>query len=255
MKTLKEILGLRIISVASGTQIGHVKDYVLNPQNGALDFFITDQPNDHFGARVISFTDIVGLGEFALTIPDPQVIQDVARNLPVQELLKQDVRVIGTKVLTKKGQLVGEVKELAVNEETGKIESCIYESEAGESREISFQQILTYGKELLIIEPEQTNHQVQQKVINEKPEDITSEIENTQEINQPDIIDDLEQESEFNLFEQRQLQYFIGKRVDKDISLDNGEILPAGQAMTEETVSKIKTRSTMMEITSHLFKG
>ena len=109
--------------------MGVVKDLVLNPQEKTLDFVIVDQPTDIFGAKVIAFADILGLGEFAMTIPNPGVIQDVAQNIEAQRLLKQDTRVLGTKVLTKKGQLIGEVTELLIDEETGQIAVCLFEAQ------------------------------------------------------------------------------------------------------------------------------
>jgi len=245
MKSNKEIVGLRIISVADGTQIGTVRDYVLNPQGGTLDFFVVDQPSDYLGAKVIAFGDILGLGEFALTVPSPQVIQDVAQNQTVRELLRQDVRIIGTKVLTKKGQLNGQVEEILFDEESGKITCCLCANASGERQEIDAKQVITFGKELLIVEDglvpaarlaaPQASPVPASQVAAEEPETGA--------------------EMGFNLFEQRQIQYFVGKAVDKDIVLDNGDILVAGQPMTEETVSKITSRATLMEITAHLSRG
>lgn len=259
MKASKEIKGLRIISIADGTQIGVVKDLILNPQMGSLDFFVIDQPTDYFGAKVIPFKDIVGLGEFAVTIPNPQVIQDVSQNLAAQELLKQDVAVIGTKVLTKKGSLIGEVQEYLVDEADGKISACIFSGLEGNSEEVSAQQIITLGKELLIVDSVSVSVNVP---VNE-PEDIpVLSVQALQSEERVQIIDDEspsesvpEPENGFNLFEQRQLQYFLGKTVDKDIILDNGEILVAGEPMSEEVIRKIISRSKLMEITSYLHKN
>jgi uncharacterized protein YrrD len=255
MKASEEIKGLRIISISDGTQVGVVKDLILNPQTGSLDFFIVDQPADYFGAKVIPYSDIVGLGEFALTIPNPQVIQDVSQNSLAQELLKQGVAVIGTKVLTKKGSLIGEVQEILIDEETGKISECIFANSKGERLQVAGQQIITYGKELLIIDSEVTSNPSAPRIASEeliKPE-LTEEpihkiVEGENEAQQGE-------DTEFNLFEQRQLQYFNGKTVIKDIVLDNGEILSAGQPMTEDIIRKITTRSKLMEITSYLHKN
>ena len=245
MKPTREIIGLRIISVAEGTQVGQIKDYVLNPQAGTVDFFVTDQTADYFGAKVIAFSDVVGLGEFALTIPDPKVIQDVAHNLNVQELLRQDVRVIATKVLTKKGQLIGEVEEFLVNEETAKIEECIFVDTEGNRHQVDSDRIVTFGKELLIVEGEPASASV-------LPAEAAQVPAPAQEDNYSSDDGD---DSGFNLFEQRQLQYFIGKSVEKDITLENGEVLPAGQPMTEDIIRKITARTTLMEITSYLSKN
>ncbi|SHH89748.1 PRC-barrel domain-containing protein [Desulfosporosinus lacus] len=265
MKKTKVIIGLRVISISDGTQIGVVKDLVLNPQSKSLDFIIIDQPSDYFGAKVVSFTDILGIGEFAITVPHQEVIQDVAQNTEIQNLLKQDIRVIGTKVLTKKGQLIGEVKEIIIDEETGYIASCLFESE-GQMQKIDAEKIITLGKELLIIEGESIPQDAVNSKFNdesisqiENPDLLQNIAENEDGIGTEDFIEKVdaveELEANFNLFEQRQLQYFIGKKVEKDIVLDNGDILRAGEYITPEMVTYIKTRSTLMEVTSHLQKN
>jgi uncharacterized protein YrrD len=305
MKPTKEIIGLRIISISDGTQVGVVKDIVINPQMKSLDFMIIDQAADYFGAKVIAFADILGLGEFAVTVPHPGVIQDVAQNIEAQNLLKQDIRVLGTKVLTKKGQLIGEVKEILIDAETGHIFACLYEND-DQMHEVRVEQVITLGKELLIVEGEPTAQD--QRIMETRSEnqipiqdvtpDIIEEIDFAEEIDlvapvdsseeidlagtvdSSDVIDFAEtvnstkeldaaknvnyveelvyaeeKETGFNLFEQRQLQYFIGKRVEKDIILDNTEILRAGERITPEIVTHIITRSTLMEVTSHLQKN
>ena len=280
MKPTREIIGLRIISISDGTQVGVVKDLVLNPQEKMLDFMIVDQPTDYLGAKVIAFKDILGLGEFAITIPHPGVIQDVAQNPEAQNLLKQDTRVLGTKVLTKKGQLIGEVKEILIDEETGQIATCIFESD-GQMSEIGAEQVITLGKELLIVEGNTPvpNHQILELSREDQTQtpdvmglieeadsavelEFVEEADSTAEsdfggeldsIVEPDPV--REPETGFNLFEQRQLQYFIDKMVEKDIVLDNGDVLRAGERITPEVVTHITTRSTLMEVTSHLQKN
>lgn len=258
MKASAEIKGLRIISISEGTQIGTVKDFILNPQKGSLDFFVVDQPSDYFGARVIAYPDIVGLGEFALTVPNPEVIQSVANSPEAQELLKQGVEVIGTKVLTKKGALSGEVKEILIDEETGKIAQCIISDNQGENHQINGEQIITFGKELLIIEQDPSESM---KVVatelpsNENPEISPMVDESPEDVSMAAISDQANETSDFNLFEQRQLQYFVGKAVVQDIVLDSGEVLRAGEPMTEGIIRQITTRNKLMEITSLLHKN
>lgn len=257
MKASKEIKGLRIISIAEGTQMGVIKDLILNPKTGSLDFFVIDQSTNYFGAKIIPFSDIIGLGEFAVTILNPQVIQDVSQNLAAQELMKEDVTVIGTKVLTKKGNLIGEVEEYLIDEEKGKISTCIFSSPDGNSREVAAQEIITFGKELLIIDA----------VFTENLGNATEGVPGgSNSIDQPfktaqfpaddsSLEPNEESVTEFNLFEQRQLQYFLGKTVEKDIVLDNGEILSVGELMSEEVIRKITSRNKLMEITSYLRKN
>jgi uncharacterized protein YrrD len=264
MKPTKEIIGLRIISILDGTQVGVIKDLVLNPQEKRLDFLIVDQPTDIFGAKIIAFADVCGLGEFALTIPSAEVIQDVIQNIDAQNLLKHDIRVLGTKVLTKKGQLIGEVTEIFIDEETGCVAGCLFESQ-GQTYQVGIEQIITLGKELLIIEglPTELNLQIIEPDSENKIQTSDASVLNVDaavaEADRSAKIDEeavsFTEKETFNLFEQRQLQYFIGKKVEKDIVLDNKEVLRAGEIISPDIVAHIKTRNTLMEITSHLQKN
>ncbi|SPF56726.1 PRC-barrel domain protein (fragment) [Candidatus Desulfosporosinus infrequens] len=192
MKPTKGIVGLRIISISDGTQVGVVKDLVLNPQEKTLDFMIVDQPTGYLGAKIIAFKDILGLGEFAITIPHSGVIQDVAQNTEAQNLLKQDIRVLGTKVLTKKGQLIGETTEILIDEETGRIAACLFES-GGQILEMGAEQIITLGKELLIVEGVQTasNHRVEEPGCEEpiKVPNITNLIPEADSAGESDLLE------------------------------------------------------------------
>lgn len=258
MKASAEIKGLRIISISGGTQVGIVKDFILNSQKGSLEFFVVDQPSDYLGAKVIAYADIVGLGEFALTVPNSDVILNVANSHEAQELLKQGVEVIGTKVLTKKGALVGEVKEILIDEETGKIAQCIITDNQGESLKVDGEQIITYGKELLIIErdPSEVKKVVTEKSLSAESTELSKKDDGTPAIvSEAAISDQSNETADFNLFEQRQLQYFVGKAVVQDVELDSGEILRAGEPMTEAIIRQITSRSKLMEITSLLHKN
>ena len=181
--------------------------------------------------------------------------------------MKQDTRVLGTKVLTKKGQLIGEVTELLIDEETGQIAVCLFETQ-GEMHQVGVEEVITLGKELLIVEgsPSFPNHQITETTREKKvqapdvavPSEetvLTEEVDLATNVDSLEKVAPIENETSFNLFEQRQLQYFIGKKVEKDIILDNAEVLRAGERITPDIVTHITTRSTLMEVTSHLQKN
>ncbi|MDA8443425.1 MAG: PRC-barrel domain-containing protein [Peptococcaceae bacterium] len=240
MKTTQEIMGLRIISIADGTELGMVKDIVLNSTSGTLDYVIASQVSDYLGARIIAFQDVLGVGEFAMTVPNLEVVQDVAHNSAAQELIKLNVRVIGSKVLTKKGQLIGEVKELLIDEESSKISGCFFENTNGDRLQVTASSVITYGKDLLIIDGLPNGAK---SIETTKKPNVSSAVEPTPE-----------NEGEFNAFEKRQLQYFVGKAVEIEVTLDNGDVLPAGQTITADDVSKMTSRNTLMNITAQLQK-
>lgn len=256
MRSSEEIRNLKIISINEGREISKVKDIIIDPAEGSLAFFIIEQPSDYFGARIIAFEDIVGLGDYALIIQDSEVIQDVAHSPSAIELLKKDVKIIGAQVLTTKGSRVGEVKEFWIDEETGKITVCHLLEQGEKRKKFKGENVVTYGKEIILIkeEPSLTAEPLAienpgdflKKKIEEfgKNDSLLEDGEKGEFINSP----------EFNVFEQKQLQFLLGKTVEKDIRLENGSILKAGEKISPEALAAIKSRQTLMQLTSLVVK-
>ena len=68
MKKAQEIIGLPIITISDGMEAGRVKDVIINADKGTIDFVTVDNGVQTLSAGVISTSDIVGIGEYALTI-------------------------------------------------------------------------------------------------------------------------------------------------------------------------------------------
>lgn len=49
MKKSQQILGLPIISISDGNEVGKVKNVVLNAEKGAIDYFVVDSGIQEIG--------------------------------------------------------------------------------------------------------------------------------------------------------------------------------------------------------------
>lgn len=289
MKSSKEIIGLKIISINEGKNISKVKDIIINGHDGSLAFFVIDQPSDYFGARLIAFADIHGLGDYALIINESSVIQDVAHNTLAVELLQKDIRIIGAQLLTTQGRLIGEIDEIVIDEATGKISTLEVTNLRGESSQYNCDTVITYGREIILMDdtqptissgepgkvepgkieygnilentteknPEKTEEQAN-TVLSEK-EILKKRIEQfgkTDTMSKPAVneMEAIVYPEDFNVFEQRQLQFLFGKTIINDVQLDNGRILKAGEQVTAEFLSEVKTRSALMQMTAQVMK-
>lgn len=276
MKSLSEIRGLKIISINEGRQISTVKDVVLHSDEGKLAFFIIDQPSDYLGARLIAFQDILGLGDYAVIIAESNVIRDVAHCPLAIELLQKDVRVIGSQVLTNNGSLIGQVTEVTIDEKTGKIATCQALAPHGKNIEIKCDHIIAFGKEIVIIDEnpsakiklQNTKTPAQEQIKNTQPQSAQS---NEKELLKKKIEEFSKQDSlvkaapeshveivcpqDFNVFEQRQLQFLLGKSLNSDVMLDNGEYVKAGEQITAQLLSQVKSRNTLMQMTAQVVKA
>ncbi len=266
MKSSAEIRSLKIISINEGKQISTVKDIVINSANGSLAFFIIEQPSDYFGARLISFEDIFGIGDYALIINDSEAIQDVAHNPLAIELLQKDVKIIGSQVLTTKGCLIGQVTEFSIDEKTGKITVCQLSNDEGSVNQFKCDNVITYGKDIILIEenPSAANTPLGRNTT-EVPagpfrdkELLKKRIEefgkNDNLLKGAEYSEIIEYPNDFNVFEQRQLQFLVGKTLEKDIRLENGGLLRAGEQISKESLSAVKSRQALMQLTAHVVK-
>ncbi|NLI91780.1 MAG: hypothetical protein GX434_06100, partial [Peptococcaceae bacterium] len=223
----------------------------------------------YLGARLIAFEDILGLGDYALIISDSGVIQDVAHNPLAIELLQKDVKIIGSQVLTTKGCLIGQVTEFMIEEETGRISACQITNPQGNINQVKCDRVITYGKEIILIDdnpsPPKQNaperkaaNQAQNVPLSSEKELLKKKIE---EFGKSDNLPKKTESSpvisfpqDFNVFEQRQLQFLLGKILDKDVQLDNGGLLKAGDKITADSLSAVKSRNTLMQLTAHVVK-
>ena len=151
-KTQKYLIA--IISISDGMEVGKVKSIIINAEKGAIDYIVVDSGIQIFSARVIATEDILGIGEYALTIENEDVISDISKIPSAIQLLQKDIRVKGTKVLTKKGRLIGEIGDIYVDENDGcKITGLEFIADITQKqiRLIPRDSVITFGKNLTVV--------------------------------------------------------------------------------------------------------
>lgn len=154
MKKTKEILGLPIISISDGVEVGKVKSIIINADKGAIDYVVVDSGIQILSARVIPTEYILGVGEYALTIENEDAINDISKIPAAIDLLQKNIQVKGTKVLTKKGRLIGEIGDIYVDEEDNcSIIGLEYIADITKKtiRIIPRESIITFGKNLIVV--------------------------------------------------------------------------------------------------------
>jgi uncharacterized protein YrrD len=154
MKKTQKILGLPIISIADGLEVGKVKSIIINADRGAIDYIVVDSGIQIFSARVIPTEDVLGIGEYALTIENEGVITDISRIPAAIQLLQNDIRVKGTKVLTKKGRLVGEIGDIYIDDNNScKITGLEFIADVTQKqiKIIPRDTVITFGKNLTVV--------------------------------------------------------------------------------------------------------
>jgi uncharacterized protein YrrD len=259
MKNSAQIVGLPIISISDGVQIGTVKTLVINPEKGSIDFLTIEQEDVQLSLKAIPFKKVVGIGEFAVTVESNNAVIDLTEIPIANQLVNKQIRIKNTKAMTRKGQLLGEVTEFFVDEETGEIIGIELHI-GGRQAVLSSECVLTYGKDILIVtenasssllddasslvqKTEQLDEVLTKISTNEMVEEIAATSMNIEQREWLSDMEKIEEETEnsetLQALREKQIELLQGKRVTKDILDRNGNVLiEAGTILTVEHITK-----------------
>ncbi len=251
MKKSADILRLPVISISEGKQVGTVKDLVIDASQGAVVALVVDDGSWYLGAKVLPFNAITGLGESAVTVEGTSNLIPVSTLPRIEQLMAAGVKVIGTRTLTRSGHMGGKVVEIVIDE-SGRINTCEVEENIGERIMIPVQQIVTFGKDVLIVN-EAMDPSGRSTLGMRQPAAASYAAPEpsappASPAPAPAASDDAAQ-----LFEEKQRRYLLGKRVNRRIAAADGSvIIEQGGEITEEVLQRIREEDKMIELTMNL---
>lgn len=153
MKKTLEIIGLPVVDLSTGNQLGTVYDLLINEEKGSADYFIIDDGLILLGARVIDARDVKGIGEYALTVAKKEAVKDIIRVDAAVNLYKKKIKVKNTKVITQRGKLIGETGDICIDEKdclVSAVEFIPYDKK-DKTRLIRREGIVTFGENLVVV--------------------------------------------------------------------------------------------------------
>ena len=152
MKKSEEILGLPIISITEGRELGMSKSLLIDAKKGAVAALTIEDEDWYRGVKLLPYESVIAIGEDAVTITTSENILKLEDAADYENMLDENIRIIGTKAITKTGTIQGKVTEIYVGE-NGKIEKCDITAADGTNSEITADQISIFGKQVTVIDP------------------------------------------------------------------------------------------------------
>lgn len=153
MKKSVEILGLPVISITEGRELGISKGLLIDAKNRVVAAITIEDDEWYRGVKLIPYEAVIAIGVDAMTITHSENILTLDEAGDYETLLDENIRVIGTKVFTKSGVIQGKVSEISIAED-GKIELCEITDNTGAVGEIPSDKISIFGKLVTVIETE-----------------------------------------------------------------------------------------------------
>lgn len=147
-----EILNLPIISISEGRELGTSKTLLIDAKNGAVAAITIEDEDWYRGVKLLPYSSVIAIGHDAVTITSSENILTLEDASDYEPMLDANIRVIGTKAITKSGTIQGKVTEIFIGD-GGKVEKCEVTASDGSTSEISSDQISIFGKQVTVIDP------------------------------------------------------------------------------------------------------
>ena len=226
MKKSAEILGLPIISISEGEEIGKVKSLVINPDKGSLDFITIEHEDWQVSVRAIPFKKVIGIGEYALTIETGSSVIDLNEIPIANQLVNKKIKITDAKVMTRKGELLGSVREYFIDDENGQVIGMLLK--VGDKEVVlPSETVLTYGKDILIVTEDAASQFLEQA-----EQLLGASLPESEEEADKDEAD----------LRSKQIELLQGKRLVNDVAdLDGNVIFSQGTILSKEDVVKAQT--------------
>lgn len=152
MRKGREIVGLPVISLATGKEVGVVQDLLLSPRTHKVTYLVVGEAGFLRRTCFISFQNVVNVGDNAVTISSESLLEkdrETGGSASTSQLS-------GSEVLTVDGKNLGTLEDVVVSIPEGKLLG--YEISAGLVEDVisgrgvlSPGDILTWGKEAIIV--------------------------------------------------------------------------------------------------------
>ena len=151
MKKSVEILGLPIISITEGRELGTSKTLLIDAKNRVVAAITIEDDDWYRGVKLIPYESVIAIGEDAVTITHSEHILTLEEATDYEQFLKENIRVIGTKAITKTGRIQGKVTEIFVGE-GGRIVKCEITTPEGATDDVDAEQISIFGKQVTVVD-------------------------------------------------------------------------------------------------------
>ena len=257
MKKSVEIIGLPVISITEGRELGMSKSLLIDAPNGSVAAITIEDEDWYRGVKLLPYSSVIAIGEDAVTITNSENILTLEDAGDYEAMMDTNIKIIGTKAITKSGTIQGKVVEIYIGD-NGKIEKCEIEGRDGSLSEIVSEQISIFGKQVTVIDSEGEKKTeiiapVETPAVTApKTEAPKPQIKETPKTEAPKAVDAAAQMAD-KATEERHRRFLLGKTVTKDIVSATGVVLAkTGDVVTEEILQKVKMANMFIDLSMNV---
>ncbi|MBO1765758.1 PRC-barrel domain-containing protein [Allobranchiibius sp. GilTou38] len=118
----KKATGRKVVSLATAETVGKVSRFVIDVPQRRIAALVLRKTDKH--GEILTWSDVTGFGDDAVTVADVGVLSEA--DGPMKELSDKDYQLMGKRVLSTRGDDLGEVKDVDFDPGTGLLETIHY---------------------------------------------------------------------------------------------------------------------------------
>ncbi len=154
------VIGLKIISLQDGKEIGKVEDLIYDPDEKKIAAVIVKKSGLFSDPKLILINNVKSIGDDALIIEnDNLIINSSEAGEKISSIAKHDTYITRNRVVTDTGVELGTISDLLFDPTTGYVEK--FEVSQGGFKDlksgkkyVNISQIETIGKDVIIVKPQ-----------------------------------------------------------------------------------------------------
>lgn len=155
MAWLREIRGLSAVSVAEGKELGKIDALLVDVATNRVRWLRLGKTGFFGETRVISVDAVQAIGENAITVDSEASAVPIDEVGEAQELSQDPRRIVGNRMLTDKGRLLGKIRDYEIDEETYEITRYVIGKDdliGAQSRQVPADYVLTIGPDAVLVD-------------------------------------------------------------------------------------------------------
>lgn len=147
----KKLIGMPVISLADGQALGRIRRLLIDHQRLCIAGLTLDRKGWFKEQPVIPYSHVKNVGSHAVTVDQASAVVKLSALPELEILAKNAIPLIGAKVITEEGTVLGVVEDFSFDPQDGKIHYLELKGHLWQGKSaLSAEAILTCGRDALI---------------------------------------------------------------------------------------------------------
>ncbi|OIQ59298.1 PRC-barrel domain protein [Moorella thermoacetica] len=149
--TSKKLMGMPVVSLADGHQLGRIKRLLIDHSKMAIAAFTVDRKGWFKEQPVVPYSHVKSVGSHAVTVDEASAVVKLSSLPELEALAKHPLPLLGARVITEEGTVLGTVEDFRFDPQDGKIHYLdVKIGLLHGARSLETDQIITCGRDALI---------------------------------------------------------------------------------------------------------